>query len=70
MSNLTPPPLEQQVLDELLADFSLEPELVNRLLSLVFNDYPDMAVWGAKANLQRDVAQVVNASVERMESGA
>lgn len=69
MSKLTPAPLEQQVLDELLADFSLEPGLVNRLLTLVFQDYSDLAVHGAKTSLQRDIAQAVNASVERAEGG-
>lgn len=65
MKNLEHPPLEQQVLDELLAESGLEPDLVDRLLTLAFKDYPDLTVFGSKAQLQRDIALAVAASVER-----
>ena len=65
MGNLEHPALEQQVLDEMLADSGMEPDLVDRLLTLAFKEYPDLTVYGSKSHLQRDVAQTVAASVER-----
>lgn len=59
MENLEHPPLEQQVLDEMLAESGLEPDLVDRLLTLAFKDYPDLTVWGSKSQLQRELAQAV-----------
>ncbi|MDD5297004.1 MAG: DNA phosphorothioation system sulfurtransferase DndC [Rhodocyclaceae bacterium] len=65
MDELDHPPLEQQVLDELLAAGDLEPDLIDRLLSLVLREYPDLTVWGSKAALEREIAQAIAASVER-----
>lgn len=59
------PALEQQVLDEMLADMGIEPDLVDRLLTLAFKDYPDLTLYGSKTHFQRDVGQAVAASVER-----
>lgn len=65
MDDLEHHDLEQQVLDELLASAELEPDLVDRLLSLVIQDYPDLTVYGSKSALERDVTQAISASVER-----
>ncbi len=63
MSNLKLPPVEHQVLDELLAGRDLDPELIDKLLNLVLQEHPDLRVWGSKAALQRDIERVVGASV-------
>lgn len=65
IKNLEHPALEQQVLDEMLADSGMEPDLVDRLLTLAFKEYPDLSIYGSKSHFQRDVAQAVAASVER-----
>lgn len=40
---------EQQILEELIAEYGLSPDLVEQLLRLVLQDYPDLRVHGSKA---------------------
>ncbi|WP_207280562.1 DNA phosphorothioation system sulfurtransferase DndC [Thiocystis violacea] len=68
MSNIDLPPLEQEVLDDLLAERDLDPELVDKLLGLVLHEYPDLRVWGSKAALQRDIEQAIQASARNFEA--
>lgn len=65
IKSLEHPALEQQVLDEMLADSGMEPDLVDRLLTLAFKEYPDLSIYGSKSHFQQDIAQAVAASVER-----
>lgn len=68
MSNIHLPPLEQDVLEDLLAERHLDPELVDKLLSLVLHEHPDLRVWGSKAALQRDIEQAIQASATNSEA--
>jgi len=56
--NETPlPPMEQQVLDEVIASRGADPELVGQLLQLVVHDHADLRVWGNKIALEREIAE-------------
>lgn len=68
MPNIKLPPVEQQVLDELLVGRNLDPDLIDKLLSLVLSEHPDLRVWGSKAALQRDIERVINASVTNTQA--
>lgn len=68
MSNIDLPSLEQEVLENLLAERDLDPELIDRLLSLVLQEHPDLRVWGSKAALKRDIEQAISASAMNTEA--
>jgi len=68
MPNIDLPPVEHEVLDDLLAERDLDPELVDRLLALVLHDHPDLRVRGSKAALERDIKQAINASATHAEA--
>ena len=68
MSNIDLPPLEQEVLEGLLAERDLDPELVDKLLGLVLHEYPDLRVWGSQKALQRDIEQAIRASATNAEA--
>jgi len=55
---------EQEILEELLAEYEISPELVKHLLYLVHDKYPSLEIWGAKAGLERDVAEAIAKVVE------
>ena len=57
------PDIEQQVKDALLAEYGINPDLIDKLLHLVLHEYPDMRVYGCKANLERDIGQLISASL-------
>lgn len=54
---------ERRILDRLVAEHGISPDLVERLLRLVLEDYPDLRVYGSKAQLQRDIEQAIEAAV-------
>ena len=64
MDPITLPQREQEILEELLAEYEIQPELVYHLLSLVKHKYPSLEVWGAKTGLERDVAEAITKVVE------
>lgn len=64
MEQVTLPHREQEILEELLAEYEIPPELVKHLLYLVNDKYPSLEVWGAKAALERDVAEAIAKVVE------
>jgi len=64
--NETPlPPMEQQVLEEVIASQEADPELVGQLLQLVMHDYADLRVWGNKAALEREIAERLKIAAAR-----
>nr|VFJ70074.1 MAG: DNA sulfur modification protein DndC [Candidatus Kentron sp. FW] len=65
MMELKLPPIEQQVLDDLVGDHVVNPDLVDKLLKLVLYDYRDLSVQGNKAALQRGIAERIEASLEQ-----
>jgi hypothetical protein len=67
MEDLQLPDAEQQILDQLVAERGISPDLVERLLRLVLQDYPDLRVWGSKANLQREIEEAISASLAQEE---
>lgn len=69
MDTVQRPNAEQQILDRLVAERGLSPDLVDRLLRLVLRDYPDLRVWGAKAALEREIAEAVKASLSGDAAG-
>ncbi|MBK1722885.1 hypothetical protein [Thiocystis violacea] len=68
MPNIDLPPLEQEVLEGLLAERDLDPELVDKLLGLVLHEYPDLRIWGSKTALQHDIEQAIQASATNAEA--
>lgn len=67
MEDLQLPDTEQQILEQLVAERGISPDLVERLLRLVLQDYPDLRVWGSKANLQREIEEAISASLAQEE---
>jgi DNA sulfur modification protein DndC len=68
MDTLQLPNTEQQLLDQLVADRGISPDLVERLLRLVLTEYPDLRVWGAKAALQREIEAAIGASLHQEDA--
>lgn len=68
MDTLQLPDTEHQLLDRLVAEHGISPDLVERLLRLVLTDYPDLRVWGAKAGLQRAIEEAIGASLAHEDS--
>ena len=64
MEQVALPPREQEILEELWAEYEIPPKLVKHLLYLVNDKYPSLEVWGAKAGLERDVAEAIEKFVE------
>ncbi len=67
MSELQLPKMEQQVLDDLVAEYGINPDLVEKLLKLVIRDYNDLTVWGSKAGFKRDIEKLIEASLAQEE---
>lgn len=59
MNNFQLPPEDQEIIDNLLAETELQPDLVHSILSLVTEKYPSLDARGAKANLQREIAEAI-----------
>ena len=68
METLQLPNTEQQLLDQLVAERGISPDLVERLLRLVLTEYPDLRVWGAKAALQREIEAAIGASLSQEDA--
>ena len=64
------PSIEQQVLDDLIAEHAVNPDLVDRLLRLVLYDYKDLNLYGNKAALQREIAERIEISLKQTDSFA
>jgi DNA sulfur modification protein DndC len=62
------PSTEQKVLDELVVEYGIAPDLVDKLLRLVMVDYPDLGVRGAKISLERDMEEVIVSYVNSLIS--
>lgn len=69
MPQVTLPKLDQQVLEEILAESDMDPELVDKLLNLVLDKHPDMSIQGSKTALERDVEQTIEAAAANIEAG-
>lgn len=65
MTALKLPPIEQQVLDDLIGKHAVNPDLVDKLLKLVLYDYRDLGIHGNKAALQRDIEERIEISLEQ-----
>nr|VFJ56349.1 MAG: hypothetical protein BECKFW1821A_GA0114235_106014 [Candidatus Kentron sp. FW] len=65
MTALKLPPIEQQVLDDLVGEHTVNPDLVDKLLKLVLYDYRDLGIHGNKAALQRDIEERIEISLEQ-----
>jgi DNA sulfur modification protein DndC len=59
---------EQQIMDDLLREFELSPDLIDKLLNLVSERYPSLEVWGAKTALQDDMADTIERAVLMRET--
>lgn len=59
MDNFQLPPEDQEIIESLLAETELQPELVHTILSLVSEKYPSLDARGAKASLQREIADAI-----------
>nr|VFJ51552.1 MAG: DNA sulfur modification protein DndC [Candidatus Kentron sp. DK] len=66
MMNIKLPSIEQQVLDDLIAEHAVNPDLVDKLLRLVLYDYKDL--YRNKAALQREIAKRIEVSLKQTDS--
>lgn len=62
------PSTEQKVLDELVVEYGIAPDLVDKLLRLVMVDYPDLGVKGSKIALERDMEEIIVSYVNSLIS--
>ncbi|QTA78899.1 Rossmann-like alpha/beta/alpha sandwich fold-containing [Desulfonema limicola] len=58
---------EKKILDSLMADYELSPDLITKLLYLVSEKYPSMEIRGAKRNLQKDIADALEKAITQEE---
>lgn len=63
MNGFSLPPMEQKLLDDLLKEFEISPDLVDKLLSLVTDKYPSLGIWGATAGLSRDIKETITKAI-------
>ena len=59
MNNFQLPPEDQAFIEKLIAETELQPELVLQILFLVTKKYPSLDIRGAKADLQREIADAI-----------
>ncbi len=59
MNNFNLPPGDQEIMDDLIASMELQPELIKNILYLVTKKYASLDVYGAQANLKREIANVI-----------
>jgi DNA sulfur modification protein DndC len=59
---------DQEIIDELIAKWELQPELVQSILFLVTKKYPSLDIRGAKINLQREIAEKIETAALRNEN--
>ncbi len=63
MKGFSLPPMEQKLLDDLLKEYEMSPDLVDKLLSLVTDKYPSLGIWGAKTGLSRDIKETITKAI-------
>ncbi|MBC2712974.1 MAG: DNA phosphorothioation system sulfurtransferase DndC [Desulfosarcina sp.] len=63
MNGFSLSPMRQKLLDDLLKEYEISPDLVEKLLSLVTDKYPSLGVWGAKAGLSRDIQEAIGRAI-------
>jgi len=60
-------PEDQQILESLIGEYELNPELVYNLLSLVNQKYPSLEVWGTKNALRREIEEAIEKAARQEE---
>jgi len=63
MEGFSLPPMEQKLLDYLLKEYEMSPDLVDKLLSLVTDKYPSLGIRGAKTGLSRDIKETITKAI-------
>ena len=63
MNNFNLPPGDQEIMDDLIASMELQPELIKTILYLVTKKYASLDVYGAQANLKREIANVIETAI-------
>jgi DNA sulfur modification protein DndC len=63
MNGFSLPSMEQKLLDDLLKESEISPDLVDKLLSLVTDKYPSLGIWGTKAGLSRDIKETITRAI-------
>jgi DNA sulfur modification protein DndC len=63
------PTEEQEILDRLIAEHSLQPELIHKLVDLVLYDFSNLNVHGAQKGLKREIRAAIEKAVAN-EKGA
>ena len=66
MNNFKLPPGDQEIIDDLIADMELQPELVQSILYLVTKKYASLDVYGAKTNLQREIETIIETAASNL----
>ncbi|MDM8535747.1 hypothetical protein QUF70_03245 [Desulfobacterales bacterium HSG17] len=59
MYNFSLYPEDQEIIDNLITGIDLQPELIKNILYLVTKKYASLDVYGAKINLKREIANVI-----------
>jgi len=58
---------EKALINSLLDKYELPSELIYQLLYLVSEKYPFWEIWGAKTNLQKDIADTLEKVITQKE---
>lgn len=61
------PPEDQRIMDSLVGEYELNPELVAHLLYLVTQKYPSFDPWGSKVALEREIAEAIEKAIKQEE---
>ncbi len=61
------PPEEQAILDKLIAEHSLPPELVHKLVDLALSEFPNLQAYQAKKGLKREIRAAIENAVPNEE---
>lgn len=68
MNNFNLPPGDQEIIDDLIASMELQPELIKNILYLVTKKYASLEIYGAKKNLETEIAGVIETAALNAQS--
>lgn len=61
---------DQEIIDRLIADFELQPELIQQILYLVTKKYAALEAYGAKTNLKSEIAHLIEIAAGNKNPGS
>jgi DNA sulfur modification protein DndC len=68
MNDFNLPPGDKEIMDDLIADMELQPELIKSILNLVSKKYASLEIRGAKTNLKTEIAGVIETAALNVQT--